>query len=197
MQLPAELIVDVFSVGRRVIYDLVGAVLQGLHDSLGGASANGVIVQMEADSFGRRVVLQELLQSHGQHLFPLALEHPGEGEQGVSPPIPSGAMLQGCVAQQVDGRLKHMDRRGLPGQAEGKGIALVAARGLSLVGAHGSPDGSVPSLAIRVIADEHGIVILRRLIQKPVVDAGLQKGTVNAPARQIGNHPFRPALHCF
>ena len=51
LQFPAELIVDVFSVGRRFIYDLIGAVRKGIDDSLSGASAYGVIVQMEIDSF--------------------------------------------------------------------------------------------------------------------------------------------------
>ena len=175
--------------------DLMVLIRKPFVDDLRGAPADLVVLQVQADGLGGREIGKKLCNSHRCDFLPILLEDAAQREQGVAAPISASPVLYGRVAEQVNSRLKHVVRRQLPRKAQAEGEALVAAGRLAIVGTHSPADCRVPGNTFLIIADEYSIVIFRRLIYELVIDARLNQRSVNPAVHQIGNHPFRPALH--
>lgn len=175
-------IVDVLTGNRRFVNDLI-PVLKSSDDSCNCASADGIVVQMQADRPDLGMLLQILLQCHRDNIVTLGFEHTCQRQQMVFMPVLPLIKHQRGKAQGINGRFKDMDGVAPPGQVEG--VVLVTAGCFSLVIAGRAADSDVANCSCGISAKKHRRMIPLVLIEQVVVDAEVDDRIVNSSAFEV------------
>ena len=132
-----------------------------------------VVIQAQHDPRHAGVVLQVLLQRHGESdraVLPRLIDA-GEGQRICGAPILPPQLQQGQIGKRVDGGFKHAEGFATGAKGNGKGKPLIAAG--DFTGEGGVRKGPAQCAVGRVpmfVAHKYAVMMLCILVKLPVLD---------------------------